>query len=1049
MPSRALVTRAFLLIGGVFLYACGDAKREANAGPLMTALAQLRPQDRPFVALLSLPVAYRPCFDVQDENDLIPKSRCEGRVRAASDEVLQLAARASVAVREQATTDALHAAALVELLWPDSRGKALDRAISLLSSASKTGAVSASVFIDLSAAYLARSEVRQDPQDLLLAAENATLALRRDSANAAASFDLALALSRLELHSGATQEWRRFTRRRAPSELLQESVRRLIADSAIVSGLPHLMITEGPPGRLRGYAAAEPYELRMAAWDSVLPAWGEAEAAEDSRRASKMLALADTIGQEMVLARRDPSVAAAVSAIKGSPADESQRLARGHAAFGRGRRLYETSKYREAIAVFDTVAVISASSRALRLSATLWKGISLAQSGPPEPAEASLRLVVDEADEASLPALLGRARWSYSSSFSRTKQPAEAIRLLRSSQSLFSRIGEAENFGTAQHLESLVLLELGDRHAALALLMRALRSLERSRSSVRLHNALYLLADLAHLYDAPHAALAARREDLEVAHNSGDPLVLAEAAIADGRSRLVIGDSSGAKAALDTARRTLSGANEGVGREWVSSDLALAESEWESSRNPARARAMSDSGIAFFRKIVSPFHFIPALQRRANLAAALGDPEEAQRDLEEVLTYSDRMLAGADRWAAIPLVAATERAYERATLLQLAMGDANGALRVLERGRSLLAVKDRGTGTPRAREGATVIDLALAEDTLIRWVVRGTQVSMVRSHVDPADLRALISRIRSLLELSDASGAGKELAMLYDLLIRPVESFLPNDGERLAIVADGELAGAPIAAALDTTRHRYLVERFILSFAQTLQEAQATTTTRGPLSGGRALLIADPSFDPQAFQHLDRLPGARDEVRDISTLYPKAVLLQNGEATWPAISRLAAGAGMIHFAGHVLFDESNPSESRLVVAAAAGGDVAVTPDSLSRLDLRGVGLVVLSACESARETSGHGGGLIGITAAFRRAGAHGVIGGLWRIDDRATRRLMLELHRAFRLSGDGAAALRQAQQSFIKSENPELRSPALWAGFRYVGQPNTPYRRIP
>jgi CHAT domain-containing protein len=62
------------------------------------------------------------------------------------------------------------------------------------------------------------------------------------------------------------------------------------------------------------------------------------------------------------------------------------------------------------------------------------------------------------------------------------------------------------------------------------------------------------------------------------------------------------------------------------------------------------------------------------------------------------------------------------------------------------------------------------------------------------------------------------------------------------------------------------------------------------------------------------------------------------------------------------------------------------------------------------------------------------------VGSLWEVDDRLTRLLMVELHRAYRGSGNGPAALRTAQLTLLRSADPALRSPAAWAGFRYAGR---------
>jgi CHAT domain-containing protein len=95
---------------------------------------------------------------------------------------------------------------------------------------------------------------------------------------------------------------------------------------------------------------------------------------------------------------------------------------------------------------------------------------------------------------------------------------------------------------------------------------------------------------------------------------------------------------------------------------------------------------------------------------------------------------------------------------------------------------------------------------------------------------------------------------------------------------------------------------------------------------------------------------------------------------------------------------------------------------------------------VLAACQSVNAGQGRSSGFTGLAGALLAAGADGVIGGLWEVEDARTRILMTELHRALRAGEGGAAALRQAQLRMLASSDPALRTPAAWAGFRYVGR---------
>ncbi|MCU1246246.1 MAG: hypothetical protein JWN02_2156, partial [Acidobacteria bacterium] len=105
---------------------------------------------------------------------------------------------------------------------------------------------------------------------------------------------------------------------------------------------------------------------------------------------------------------------------------------------------------------------------------------------------------------------------------------------------------------------------------------------------------------------------------------------------------------------------------------------------------------------------------------------------------------------------------------------------------------------------------------------------------------------------------------------------------------------------------------------------------------------------------------------------------------------------------------------------------------------LSEVDLRGVNLVVLSACQTALGKVADGDEIVGLTRALLYAGAAGVISTLWNIRDDAAEALMNELY-ARLLDGDSAAdALRKAQLRLLHGDYPD---PRLWAAFTLNGNP--------
>jgi CHAT domain-containing protein len=328
------------------------------------------------------------------------------------------------------------------------------------------------------------------------------------------------------------------------------------------------------------------------------------------------------------------------------------------------------------------------------------------------------------------------------------------------------------------------------------------------------------------------------------------------------------------------------------------------------------------------------------------------------------------------------------------------------------------------------------LELAVVGDTLLAWTVEGARVRLARTVVDRAALARDVERARSSLELGvDEAAARGVLAGLYERLVRPVEGRLGPVGAPLVVIADGEVAGVPFAALYDARRGRYLVEDHPLRLAGSLRDAARPPPAAA--APGPALLVADPAFDPGAYPSLARLPGAAAEVRAVAAAYPHARVLAGADAGRGALERALGTAAVVHYAGHALFDDARPERSALVLAG--GATDALTAARVGALDLRHVRLVVLSACQTLRARDGRAGGFAGFSRALLAAGAGGVVGSLWRVDDARTRALMAAFHQAYRASGDGPGALRAAQLRLLHSADPALRSPAAWAGFRYAG----------
>jgi CHAT domain-containing protein len=96
----------------------------------------------------------------------------------------------------------------------------------------------------------------------------------------------------------------------------------------------------------------------------------------------------------------------------------------------------------------------------------------------------------------------------------------------------------------------------------------------------------------------------------------------------------------------------------------------------------------------------------------------------------------------------------------------------------------------------------------------------------------------------------------------------------------------------------------------------------------------------------------------------------------------------------------------------------------LTAEALAGLDLSGLELAVLSACETGLGEAATGEGVFGLQRAFHLAGTRSVVASLWKVDDEATAALMaLFYHHLWQEQRPPLEALRRAQLALYR--NPQ------------------------
>ncbi|GHV92471.1 hypothetical protein AGMMS50268_29740 [Spirochaetia bacterium] len=106
-------------------------------------------------------------------------------------------------------------------------------------------------------------------------------------------------------------------------------------------------------------------------------------------------------------------------------------------------------------------------------------------------------------------------------------------------------------------------------------------------------------------------------------------------------------------------------------------------------------------------------------------------------------------------------------------------------------------------------------------------------------------------------------------------------------------------------------------------------------------------------------------------------------------------------------------------------------DGILTADEISRLNLTGTKLVVLSACQTGLGEVNNGEGVFGLQRAFKLAGVETLIMSLWEVDDDATSQLMAIFYQQWLSGKTKQDSFKEAQRQ-VRAKYP---SPYYWAAF--------------
>ncbi|MFO0931412.1 MAG: CHAT domain-containing protein [Planctomycetota bacterium] len=663
--------------------------------------------------------------------------------------------------------------------------------------------------------------------------------------------------------------------------------------------------------------------------------------------------------------------------------------------------------YRAALEVFRRL-----DARASAVNALTALGVVHLKSGDLEQALKDFDEVVPQAEALGDPALVAEIRRHRGEAFQALGElPKAAVEFeaaIAGFEAAQHRRGAAATVADLARLR----LEAGEYAAARKLADRAVREAERMRADPLLASALAVRAQTRIAAGDPDAALEIAKQGAQIVDRLFTGLGAAQAGAA--RETVAPVFEVGALAAVRVADATeLS--------YFVESGRAGALMETLGVRERVQRAAVPPSLLAE-REALRTTEKAAASAYAATLA---GDDLAATRRARSELD--------AVRAKGLDLAARIERASKREESWD-------------HRGATLEEIQ--GHLTP----GEAFVAFVLPNPDAAALVVTSTSARVVRLGLT-SDVVAACEALHASDPDEDASAA---LARLEEVVVKPLG--LGADVTTLLLSPEGPLCYVPFSALMRGRDVVFVPSGTTLTYLLDSREAPGTqvlalgdpdygsagSSAAGAVFGATRDGAPAPAPTPKPDVRGGRLvplPETRVEAKAVGD-----VLLLGQEATEAGLRHAIATRPRwkaVHVACHGLVDRDRPELSALALTPSDADDGFLTAMEVVAMAVPS-DVVVLSACETGTGKVRRGEGLSGLMRAFLAAGSPRVVCSLWKVDDEATRALMIRFYELWNPK-DGSApmgaslALRAAQER-VRAD-PRWKHPYYWAAWVLWGLP--------
>ncbi|MGZ4873797.1 MAG: CHAT domain-containing protein [Candidatus Angelobacter sp.] len=413
--------------------------------------------------------------------------------------------------------------------------------------------------------------------------------------------------------------------------------------------------------------------------------------------------------------------------------------------------------------------------------------------------------------------------------------------------------------------------------------------------------------------------------------------------------------------------------------------------------------------------------------------------------------------------------------YDALIKLLLERNDAVAAIEFMERSRARV-FQDRFFGGQLSPDALTLHSIqarldpqtaliefwAGTEGLAAVWVTREA-AGISQSHLSAAEMDAFQHFVTGLPD-NLSSDWQKDFQKITSMLPKDIAPFAQNRYSHVLIIPDGFLSlvpfellptasGQPLLESRDVT----YMPSAVLLLRGAMQKASATRLPwqqqlvgfgdPAVIGGGESSLTSAPRGEIAG-----SLPASGDEIRGIASMSAGRTKLFLGQEDRKRTFFQSAhsGAALLHVSTHAVADMDDPERSRLLFSPDEPGQPNnyLFLKELYDLDLRGMSLATLSACDTERGRLIPGEGIQAFSRALLAAGSRSALTTLWRVPDQPTSEFMQHFYfYLLKKHKSKAEALRLTKLEFLHS-GAALSHPRYWAAFILNGDGAEPVPRF-